>query len=177
MTTTFSCSSSGPEYGSAAKTSIAAPATLPESSASRSASSSTSFAARDVHDADPVLRRRKLLAPEEAARLLGQRQVEREEVRGGEHLLERARPVDAERTEGIRRDIRVVGEHAHLEAERPARDLLADPAEADETERLAGELEPAEARPLHRPLFNAACACGMLRESPAGGRSCARPPR
>ena len=42
MTTTFGACSSGPSYGSCTKTSIAAPATLPDSSAATSASSSTS---------------------------------------------------------------------------------------------------------------------------------------
>ncbi len=42
VTTTFGAASSGPEYGSAEKTSIAAPATLPDSSAAISAGSSTS---------------------------------------------------------------------------------------------------------------------------------------
>src|SRR5581483_6699370 len=50
------------------------------------------------------------------------------------------------------RDERVVADHRHLEAERAARDLLPDAAEAEDAERLAGELDAAEARALPAPL-------------------------
>ena len=51
------------------------------------------------------------------------------------------------------RDERVVGDDAHPEPERAARDLLADAAEAEHAERLAGELDAAPARALPAALL------------------------
>ncbi len=136
------------------------------------------LAARDVDDADPVLRRRELLAPEQAARLLGQRQVEREEVRRREHLLERARPVDAERPEGIRRDVRVVGERRASRARAPG----ARPAgRSARSRRGRASCRRARARrsataPSGRSSGRRGPA-GCCARARAGGRSCARPPR
>ena len=53
--------------------------------------------------------------------------------------------LDAELAEALRRDERVVRDDAHPEPERPARDLLADAAEAEHAERLAGQLDAAVA--------------------------------
>ncbi len=75
-----------------------------------------------------------------------------------------SRALDTELPEPLRGDVRVVSPHAHLETARPAGDLLADPAEADQPERLVGELQPGEARPLPAALLEHAVG---LRESGA----------
>ena len=90
---------------------------------------------------------------DEAARLVGQRQVEREEVGGREDRVRVVGVLDAELAEALGRDERVVADDAHAEAERATRDLPADPAEAEHAERLVGELDPAPARPLPPALL------------------------
>ncbi len=77
--------------------------------------------------------------------------MERHEVGAREHAVERV-GLDADLAEALGGDEGVVGDDAHLQAERPARDLLADPAEAEDAERLLGELDPAEARALPAAL-------------------------
>ena len=80
--------------------------------------------------------------------------MEREEV-GARRAPRRrvSRPLDAELAEALLRDERVVGDDAHPEAERAARDLLADAAEAEHAERLAGQLDAAAARALPAALL------------------------
>ena len=46
------------------------------------------------------------------------------------------------------RDVRVVDQHLHLEAERPPRHLGADPPQPDQPERLARQLGAHKLRPL-----------------------------
>ena len=65
-------------------------------------------------------------------------------------LLERAGRFDAELAEPIRGDERVVRDDAHPEPERAMRDLAADPSESEHAERLPGELDSREARPIPR---------------------------
>ncbi len=48
--------------------------------------------------------------------------------------------LDAELRGLLRREERIVAEHAHLEGLGPLGDFLADAAEADDAERLVGEL-------------------------------------
>jgi hypothetical protein len=60
----------------------------------------------------------------------------------------------------------VVGSNPHLEAARAPGDLLADPPEPDQAERLVGELEPGEARTL--PAAGREHAVGL--RDPAGER-------
>ena len=146
MTTTLSISSSGPEYGSASKTSSAAPATLPDCERVRAAPPRRRSSPR------AALTRRtpsrifaKAPASIEPRVSGGQRQVQGEEVGRREHLVLRLEPLHAELAKALPGDERVVGDDAHLEPERPSRDLLADPTEAEHAERLARELEPAVA--------------------------------
>ena len=82
-----------------------------------------------------------------AAGLVVQRQVERDEVGAGQHALERVL-LDAGLAKALGRDERVVGDDVHLHPEPAARNLLADPAEAEHAERLLGQLDPAPLRPL-----------------------------
>ena len=80
--------------------------------------------------------------------------------------------------EAVGRDERVVGDDAHLEPERAACDLLADAAEAEDAERLLGQLDPTPLRALPAAVASAPRApggcCGRARRA---GRSCARRPR
>ena len=90
---------------------------------------------------------------EDAARLVGQRQVHGEEVRDAVDLLRRLRRVDAELAEAVDRDERVVRHDAHPQPERATGDELADAPEPEHAERLVGELDAAPARPLPAPLL------------------------
>ena len=93
------------------------------------------------------------VAPEEAARLGRERQVQGQELRRREHLVRALDALDAELAEALLGDERVVGDDAHPEAERAPGDLLADAAEAEHAERLALELDPAPGRALPAALL------------------------
>ena len=84
--------------------------------------------------------------------------MQRHEVGGRVELVGRVRAVDAELAEALLGDEGVVGDDAHLEAERAPCNLLPDPPEAEDAERLARELDPAEAR-----AFPAALRQGRVR--------------
>ena len=99
-----------------------------------------------VDDANAVSHLLQHVAADEAARLVGQRQMKRDEVGGLEDGLRRLRVVDAELAEAIGRHERVVADHVHAEAEGATCHLPADPAEAEHAERLVGKLDPAPAR-------------------------------
>ena len=79
--------------------------------------------------------------------------MQREEVGGREDVVLRRSVLDAELAKALVRDERVVGDHLHAEADRPARDLLADPSEPEHAERLALELDPSPLRPLPPALL------------------------
>ena len=131
-----------------------------------------------IDDACAVLHLRDRLAVDHPARLVGERRMEREEVRRREHLVLGLGVVDAEVAEAVVGDERVVGDDRHPEADRAPRDLLADPAEAEDAERLALELHPAPASsapsgPASAPRAPAGC-CARARR---GARRSAPPPR
>src|SRR5205823_1932282 len=88
-----------------------------------------------------------------AARLRCQRQMQDDEVRGGIHVLGRLDSLRAQLAESLRRDVRVVRDNAHPESESAAGHLLPDPAEAEDAERFAGELDPAVRAPLPTALL------------------------
>ena len=90
-----------PEYGSAEKTSSAAPATLPERSASSSASSSTSSPRAALTSRTPSRICANAVASIEPLRLVGEREVERDEVRRGEDVVGRLGALDAELAEAL----------------------------------------------------------------------------
>ena len=79
--------------------------------------------------------------------------MEREEVGGRVDLGDGLDALGAELAEAVGRDERVERDDAHAEAERAARDLLADPAEAEHAERLAAELDAAVRAPLPAALL------------------------
>ena len=109
------------------------------------------LAARGVHDPDAVAHLRERSGVEQAARLLRQRQVEGEEVRGGKDVVGIGRMVCAELAEALGSDERVVADDAHAEPERSPHDLSADPAEAQDAQGLVGQLDSAPLRPLPPP--------------------------
>ena len=105
-------------------------------------------AARGVHDADAVLHLRERLGVDEAAGLVAERKVQRDDV-GFRVDIRRGRGrLDAELAEAVDGDERVVGDDAHAEPEPTPRDLPSDPPESEDAERLAGELDPGEALAL-----------------------------
>ena len=112
------------------------------------------LAARGVDQARAVVHLRdRLRRSTTAARLGRERQVQREEVGRREHVSGRLDALDAELAEAVVGDERVVGDDAHAEADRAARDLLADAAEAEHAERLAVELDAAPGLALPAALL------------------------
>ena len=101
-----------------------------------------------VDDAHTVLHLRERLGADEPARLVVQRQVECDEVGLGVELVEGAARLHAELAEALGRDERVVRDDTHPEPERAARHLPPDPPEAEDAERLAGDLDPGEPRAI-----------------------------
>ncbi len=79
--------------------------------------------------------------------------MEGEEIGGAEYVVRAFDPFDTELTKALACDERVERDHPHSEPERPAGDLLADPAEAEHAERLALELDPAPGRALPATLL------------------------
>ena len=77
--------------------------------------------------------------------------MQREEVGARDHVVERV-ALDAELAEALGGDERVVSDDAHLQAERAPRDLLADAAEAEDSERLLRQLDSAPLRALPAPV-------------------------
>jgi hypothetical protein len=87
---------------------------------------------------------------QDVARLVGQRRVQRDEIRAGEQRVE-IRLLYAHLDRALRREERIEGHDLHLEAERAAGDDAADVARADEAQRLAGDLDAHEAFFGHLP--------------------------
>ena len=117
---------------------------------------------------------REGLRVDRAARLGSERQVERQELGFGQHLVGRLHPFCPELAEALLGDERVVRHDSHAEAERAPGDLLADSAEAEHAERFSLQLDPAVGGALPASLLQ----CSMrLRNVPRGvrraGRSCA----
>ena len=142
----FGAASNGPEYGSSTKTSTAAPATLPDERRNEGIVHDQ-VASGGVDDPHAVAHLRDRVLVDRAARLVGERQVQRDELRAGEHAFER-RALHTELAEAVCADERVVRNHLHLEAERAPGDLPADPSKTEHAKRLVGELDAAPLRAL-----------------------------
>jgi hypothetical protein len=110
-----------------------------------------------VDDSHAVAHRRDRVSIDHTVRLRRQRQVERQEVRARERVLPRG-ALDAELAEPVGRDEGVVRDHLHSEPECAPRDLLADPAEAEDADRLLRELDPSPLRPLPAAALER-CVC------------------
>ena len=141
VTTTESMPNSGDSVvGSVAKTSRAAPATVPSRSASARAASSTIPPRATLIDAQPRLGLEQQVATDQPGRLGSLRQVDGEEVGLGDDLLE-GHQLDPAEAGALGRHVRVEGDEAHAEATGPVGDELADASEADDAERLVGEFD------------------------------------
>ena len=125
--------------GSFWNTSSAAPATWPGFNRVGQRRFVNQVAACGVDQADALLRPGQPLGVDEVAGLLVARHVERHVVGAREEIVERHQ-LDAEVAGHLLRDERVVRDDAHAERRGAARDLLADPAEPGEAERLVAQL-------------------------------------
>ena len=105
------------------------------------------LAAGRVDDAHAVPHLRDRRGVDRVARVVGERQVEGEEICARQHFLE-ARAVDAELAKALGGDERVIGDDLHLQPDRPPRDLPADAPEPEHAEHLVGELDAAPLRAL-----------------------------
>ena len=172
VTTTCSSSRSGPEYGSSSNTSSAAPATFPERIGVGERLLVDQPAASRVHDANAVAHPRERRRVEQPPRLLVQRKVERDEVGLAIDVLGRRRGLDSELAEAVERHVRVVGEDAQPEPERPPRDLTADAPQPEDAERLPRELDARRSAPRsQRPCLSAAWAWGTFRATASSSAS------
>ena len=108
-------------------------------------------AARGVDDPHAVAHLRDRVFVDRAARVVGQRQVQGQEVGAREHVVERE-ALDAELAEALGGDERVVRDDLHLQAERAPRHLAADPPEPEHAEHLVRELDATPLRPLPAAL-------------------------
>ena len=162
-TTCGSLASAQSAGGSFSKTSSAAAATMPCSIARLQRRLVDQLAARRVDDPDARLHPRKAVVVEEMLRLGRRRQMERQEVGGRAHLVERQQ-LDAHALGDLARDERIVGDDAHAERAGALRHLLADAPEAGDAERLAAQL--GAEKPLLLPL--------AVLHRPIGGGNAAR---
>ena len=85
----------------------------------------------------------KRLGIDDVAGLVGQRRVQGDEIGAPPQLVE-LDLFDAEFNRALGRQIRVVGDHLHLEPDRAVGDDRADIAAADDAERLAEDLDAEE---------------------------------
>jgi hypothetical protein len=100
-------------------------------------------AAPAVHDPRAAAHPRQLSGPDQVMRLGRQRDVERDDVRGRQQLVE-LQPVRAEPL-GLRDGPAGVVDDPRPERDEPLRDGLADPAHPDDPDRRVGEVVDAAA--------------------------------
>ena len=104
-------------------------------------------AAGAVHQAHAALHLGDRAGVDQVFGGLGQRGMESDEIGAGKERIERYF-FDAEIDRPLGRQERIVGDHLHAQTEGPLGDDRADIAAADDAERLAGQLDPHEARLL-----------------------------
>ncbi len=97
-------------------------------------------AAGDVDQSHRRLGLDQQIAIDQTGGLLGLRQVDREEVGLGHRLIQRQQ-LDAHLSRLVGRHERVVRHDMHAECPRPVGDQLADATEADDRQRLVGQLD------------------------------------
>ena len=107
-------------------------------------------AAGHVDHAQRRLGLEQQVATDQARRLGRLRQVDGEEVGLGDDLVERQQ-LDTDLAGPLGRHERVVGDEPHPEAACPVGDELADAPEADDAERLVGQLDALPPGPLPAP--------------------------
>ena len=86
------------------------------------------------------LHQRDRLGVDQVGRFRRQRRVDGEVIDVRQHVADLLDPRDAELGGLLGGEERIVAEHAHLECLGPLGDLLADAPQADDAERLVGEL-------------------------------------
>ncbi len=104
----------------------------------------------DVHDPQVRLGLGEQLFADHAKGLGGLDDVEGEEVRHP-HQLEQLEQLDVDLASPLRSDERIVGDDLHPERRRPLGHQLADASEADDPERLVGQLHALPLGPLPAP--------------------------
>jgi hypothetical protein len=102
------------------------------------------LAARRVDETQAWLARAEPAVVEQMFGLSGQRQVQADVIRRRAQLVE-CQQLGAQRRGNLRRNERVVRDDAHPERAGPLGDLLADPSETREAQRLSAELVAEEA--------------------------------
>ena len=107
-------------------------------------------AAGAVDEARARLEARQLRLAEQVARVAGERRVDRDEVGARQELVELDR-LHAQALGGLACQVGVVGDHVHAEADGPPRDLGPDPAEAEDAQHLAEQLDALQAAFLPAP--------------------------
>ena len=126
------------------KTSKAAPATWPEIERRAQRRLVDQTAARAIDDANSLFGLGDVLRGKDVLRLRGQRRVQRDDVRAGEEVVQ-FDLLHPDFHRALVAEKRVIGEHAHLEADAARGDDRSDIAAADDPERLAGDLDAHEA--------------------------------
>ena len=101
-------------------------------------------AARAIDDAHARLDPGQSVARQDAAGLVGQRRVQRDEIGAAQQFVE-FDPFDAHRHGAFRRQERIIGDNLHPEPYGAVGDNRADIAATDQAERLAGKLDAHEA--------------------------------
>ena len=163
VATTAGISSSGlPVAGSAANTSMAAPADPALAQRQRQRLLVHDAAPGCVHDAHARLDQVQFLVAEEADRLGVLRQVDGDEVRLAQQFVQAGQP-HAELGRPGRGHVGVVGDDPHAERAQPLGHQDADPAQPEDAGHLAVEFDPGEADRFHSPARSEAAACGTLR--------------
>jgi hypothetical protein len=99
--------------------------------------------ARAVHEPCAGLHREDALAREDVARLVAVGDVQADEVGAREQLVE-GQELDAFERRALAREVGIVGHDLHGEAEPARGDHATDATEADDAERLAGDLASGE---------------------------------
>ena len=162
MSSRLGASRSGESAGSGsfAKTSSAAPASVPGAQRLDERRLVDERAARGVDEQRAGPQQREPAGVDEAARRVGHGQVQADDVAACERRLDRLGALGAQLAHALGRHVRVVGDRAHAERARPRRHQPADAAEAEQRERLVGELDAARSAraPRRRRAASAAAA-------------------
>ena len=131
-------------------------------------------AARRRDDDRRLLHRCKLSGADDALGLGRHRQMDADEICRRDSVLQRRHRLYPRRVHGSVAHVGIVGEHSHAEGLRTLTHLTADPAEAQDPEGLAVDVQAPQEVPLPGlPLAGAGVMVGL--HDPAGGRHQQRP--
>ncbi len=113
-----------------------------------------------VDDARPIFHSRQRLGAHEAAGVVGEGQMEGEEVAACQHLVQGLRSLHPQLPKPLSGDEGVVGEDAHAQAQRPPGDLLADAAQPEDAQDLVAQLDAGVPLPLPPPRLEGGVGLG-----------------